>query len=330
MRATEFVQEALRPSQYRSMVKGWDESRLADAFQQWSGDKNHSATRLYFDLPASQAVTPPNPRVADKLQQLGFEVVDYTRGLARKKAGNQSPTKIGKILNTAAGKGDNEASTILKQFQNDPKRSATRAEYIGVVSRHPYDVAGMSTDRGWTSCQDLTRGSQCEYVPRDIKAGTIVAYMITKDDKNIENPVGRILLKPYINTGKKTAYAPHKEEFGSITAEFRQAVYKFAGWLNQQQGIEGAFKIHPDVYDSEGGWTPPVITVKPDASETEQLDLVRRNGSYIRSILLAGITPSEQVQLAAVKQDGDAIRWLFGAGIRPSQAVRDTAEDNGW
>jgi hypothetical protein len=70
--------------------------------------------------------------------------------------------------------------------------------------------------------------------------------------------------------------------------------------------------------------------VSSDATEQEQIDLVRQDGNYIQSILMAGITPSESVQLAAVKQDGNAIRWLFMAGIKPSQDVRDTAEDNGW
>ena len=106
-------------------------------------------------------------------------------------------------------------------------------------------------------------------------------------------------------------------------------MYRFATWLNSQQGISGAFTLDPNVYNSDNA-RPSMVTVSPNATEQEQIDLVRRNGSNIQSILLAGITPSEQVQLAAVKQDGDAIRWLFGAGIRPSQAVRDTAEDNGW
>lgn len=337
MRAAEFIAEALKPSQYRRLVKGWDSSRLADAFQQWPGEKNRTATRLYIDLPSTQTVTPPNPQVSNKLQQLGYEVVDYTRGLARKKDGNQSPTKIGKILSAAVQRGDGEANTALRQFQNDPKRSATRAEYQGVVSRHPYDVAGMSTDRGWTSCQDLDGGSQCAYVPQDIQAGTLVAYMITKDDANIKSPVGRILLKPYINNQNQTAYAPHNESHGTVTDEFRKAVSRFAGWLNQQQGISGAFELHPDVYAAGGDGAmdqrsalPRITPVSPDATEQEQIDLVRQDGNYIQSVLMAGITPSEPVQLAAVKQDGNAIRWLFMAGIKPSQDVRDTAEDNGW
>jgi hypothetical protein len=329
MRAREFAAEALKPSQYRSMVKGWDSSRLADAFQQWPGQKNRTATRLYIDLPSTQTVAQAPDWVSEKIQQLGYEIVDYTRGLAQKKTGNQNSTKIGKILTAAAQQGDSEATDALRFFQNDQQRTSTRAEYRGVISRHPYDVAGMSTDRGWTSCQDLVRGSQCHYVPQDIRAGTLVAYMIKKDDVDLKAPVGRVLLKPYINNQNQTAYAPHKESYGSVTDEFLQAVNRFAGWLNRQRGITGAFELHPDVYDSDNE-QPRIVTVSPDATEQEQIDLVRRDGRYISSILLAGITPSERVQLAAVKNYGDAIRWLFAAGIEPSQDVKDTAEEYGW
>jgi hypothetical protein len=321
MRAREFVAEALKPSQYRDLVKGWDSSRLADAFQQWPGEKNRTATRLYIDLPATQTVQ-TDPQVYNKLQQLGYDVVDYTRGLARKKDGNQNPTKIGKILTAAAQAGDDTANAILQKFQNDPKRASTRAEYQGVISRHPYDIAGMSTDRGWTSCQDLVGGSRCQYVPQDIRAGTLVAYMITKDDVNINSPVGRILLKPYINDQNQTAYALHNESYGTVTNEFRQAVNRFATWLNNQQGIKGSFNLSRDVYYDGSYLDRRLVTVPPDSTESELIDLVSSDSRGMQAILAAGITPSEAVQMAAVDYDSDALKELIEAGIEPSEQVQ--------
>ena len=322
MRATEFVTEALRPSQYRDLVKGWDESRLADAFQQWPGAKNRTATRLYIDLPTSQTVTQADSSVSNKLTQLGYDIVDYRQGLARKKTGNQNPTKIGKILTAAAQQGDTDAGTVLQRFQNDPKRTSTRAEYRGVVSRHPYDIAGMSTDRGWTSCQDLETGGMCSFVPQDIRAGTLVAYMINKDDVNINNPVGRILLKPYINNKNQTAYGLHDESYGGVTAEFRQAINRFATWLNSQQGIKGAFTLHPDVYYGGAHAGRRLMTVSPDATEQELIDLVSQDAQGISAIIDAGITPSEQVLMAAVDYDGEALEYIIEAGIEPSEEVQ--------
>jgi hypothetical protein len=325
VRAREFVQEALRPSQYRRMVKGWDRTRLEKAFQQWPGEKNRTATRLYIDLPTSQTVTQADSSVSNKLTQLGYDIVDYRQGLARKKTGNQNPTKIGKILTAAAQQGDADAGTVLQRFQNDPKRTSTRAEYQGVVSRHPYDVAGMSTDRGWTSCQDLETGGQCRYVPEDVRAGTLVAYMINKDDVNINNPVGRILLKPYINDKNQTAYGLHDESYGGVTAEFRQAINRFATWLNSQQGVKGAFILHPEVYYGGPRAGRRLMTVPPDASESDLIDLVSRDERGIKAILDAGITPSEQVLMAAVDYASEALDYIIEAGIEPSEAVQIAA-----
>ena len=77
-------------------------------------------------------------------------------------------------------------------------------EYELVISRHPYDVAGMSTDRGWRSCMELpnkenpTGGAFHEFVKHDIEKGTLICYFIKKEDRSIEHPIGRILLKPYV------------------------------------------------------------------------------------------------------------------------------------
>jgi hypothetical protein len=327
MRAREFVAEALKPSQYRSMVKGWDSQRLADIFQRWPGTKNRTATRLYIDLPQNQTLIQPDPQVSNKLKQLGYEVVDYTRGLAKKTtAGNQNPTKIGKILAAAVQQGDNTANAILQKFQNDPKRGSTRAEYQGVVSRHPYDVAGMSTDRGWTSCQDLSTGTYCVYVPDDIKAGTLVAYMIRTDDPDIKSPVGRILLKPYINKNKQTAYAPHTETYGTVTKEFEKAVSQFAVWINKQTGVTGLFKINPKVYfDHDGEFDDNdsyINVVDPDASRPELIKILKKNSNHIKHILDAGIRPDEDLQRLAVSNNGYAIKYIVDAGIEPSKAVQ--------
>ena len=66
-----------------------------------------------------------------------------------------------------------------------------------IISRHPYDIAGMSTGRGWRSCMHLEDGQFNEYVPQTIAAGGLIAYLCNEDDKNIKNPKGRVLIKPF-------------------------------------------------------------------------------------------------------------------------------------
>jgi hypothetical protein len=63
----------------------------------------------------------------------------------------------------------------------------------------------MSTDRRWTSCMrlpgygDKNGGLYNDILYYDVKLGTLVAYLIKKDDRNIENPLARIAIKPLFN-----------------------------------------------------------------------------------------------------------------------------------
>lgn len=75
--------------------------------------------------------------------------------------------------------------------------------YVIVISRHPYDIAGMSTDRGWTSCMNLEHGEYRHYVMSSILNAALIAYFCTEDDTNINKPLGRVLIKPFVREGEK-------------------------------------------------------------------------------------------------------------------------------
>ena len=77
-----------------------------------------------------------------------------------------------------------------------------------VISRDPIDIARMSTGRRWTSC--MAKGdSNYDYVPEEIEAGTLVAYLTDKDDKEIDYPLARVLLKPFHNVKGETILVPN-------------------------------------------------------------------------------------------------------------------------
>jgi len=93
-------------------------------------------------------------------------------------------------------------------------------DLVIVVSRHPYDIAGMSTNRGWRSCMEINNGQFREYVSSSITAGVLAAYLCYSNDTtdivdsrgkhhknnkiNIQNPLGRILIKPFYRRNTKT------------------------------------------------------------------------------------------------------------------------------
>ena len=92
---------------------------------------------------------------------------------------------------------------LYEAFVSDPFRSGG-GEYNIVISRHPYDIAGMSTDRFWDSCmaigqkqsiiynKEIGEGMNSHYLPKDIEAGTLVAYLVNKNEKPISFDKGGI------------------------------------------------------------------------------------------------------------------------------------------
>ena len=187
----------------------------------------------------------------DVLSKLGYSLdtaEDYIKGIAYaiNDRDKKQPNKIGRILqknienllqkniensekNIENSEKNIENSDKLRvyieflekladSFKKDPVRTAkNKNSFKVVISRHPYDIAGISTDRAWRSCLALglerieytnndfsdDEGVHAEFVYQDIKAGTIVAYLIAGDDVHangkvaIRRPLSRILMKPY-------------------------------------------------------------------------------------------------------------------------------------
>ena len=155
MRAREFTIEALTPSQYRPYVKAWDKTRWADIF----GGKY----RIYIRIGGeSVSADEPDPELIAAIEDAGYEVTDYIQGYAVKKDDPRKQiVKIGKILTDTRFK----IPPIIKQtFDKDPARQSSKSENMIVISRHPYDIAGMTSGRTWHSCMNIETGINRRYV----------------------------------------------------------------------------------------------------------------------------------------------------------------------
>lgn len=168
--------------------------------------KNHDENfnRIYIDLKVDTTdfkVTIP-PEISDFFRWYGqygpyqtkMRIVDYIKGICTDKDGRE--IKIGKLLNKL---GEPE---LLKTY-NDSKQDILKNvnDLQVVISRHPYDIIGMSTNRGWTTCYDLkdTRygGKHSHKIKDYLKNGTLIAYVIRKSDRNINKPLSRCLITKY-------------------------------------------------------------------------------------------------------------------------------------
>lgn len=162
--------------------------------------------------------------------------------------------RFGKLLNGIMKKsGDMELSTLenndlrrINLLFNQREKSPDEPCYL-ILSRHPYDIAGMSTDRGWTSCQNLDFVDFQGCIATTIQAGALICYFCRKSDTtninghrnkkiNIQNPIGRILVKTYTKNGDPIDFEhPNfllraSQVYGTV---FADGVRKLQNWLNE-------------------------------------------------------------------------------------------------
>jgi hypothetical protein len=200
--------EAVSISDYKKWSKDTNKTffnEMGEYFKNFSDhDKNYY--RIYFDLEVNtddfEVVIPDE--ITDFFTWFGPEgpyktqmrIIDYNKGLCTDKEGRQM--RIGKLLNKLG-------EEKLLQTYNKSKENTLKnvSDLQVVISRHPYDIIGMSTDRGWTTCHDLNDkrydGKHLHNITRSLRRGTLAAYVIRKSDRNINDPISRCLIEDRYN-----------------------------------------------------------------------------------------------------------------------------------
>jgi hypothetical protein len=282
--------EALRPSQFREYVKKWDKTRYEEKFrafkEKYDGDRN--AYRLYIPFTEDKTKSPNEDIITEFLSRFGFAVEDYLGGVARLRDAKNT-IKIGKALSNISKRPDTDekdkktANDLLKKFGEDPIRKAGGDEFLVCISRHPYDIAGADTDRKWHNCmtiatwdekkleelnqlkktltgkekkevkdqiEKLEGGEYVKYIKHDVKEGSIVAYLIRKNDRNINNPVAVLNIKPFINKNVENDFILVEDSniYGQDVPGFKEKVAEFLSEFNGPDK-EGYFCINPKLYN---------------------------------------------------------------------------------
>ena len=300
--------EALPISQAKPYVKAWDPNFHKSVFErQPRKDKNAYRIYLPFETQEKKAVLIP-PTLQAYLQSAipnkpyATDAENYMQGLAYEVANPTRKLGIGKMLaRSEASEKDaarkTELQVLKKTFDADPQRAATRkADKLIVISRHPYDVAGMSTDRGWKSCMNLVDGINRRYVLRDVKQGSLVAYLINSDDLNINKPQARILIKPYQEKGNPTNLAMMGDAvYGTAPLEFKSQV---DAWINTHynQDKSGLYCLAKGLYRDV---IPQKVQLHSDAdfAKMPQKDVVKMGQK----------DPAQWNRIAKLRSDADEI-----------------------
>ena len=229
------------------------------------------------NIPSS---TPLMDEINSIFEPLGYKInsfFDYIDNKAFKIGDIKNPLKIGKLL-TKIDK------TLFSRYDTDPDKSKWKQILTNkdkplkiIISRHPYDLLGMTSGRKWRNSSCMRLGSENDKVYRDIlcdlegrdapsyespgqmkdkikndiKEGVLIAYVVKMDDNNINNPLARILIKPYVEDGYygrwgRTVWYPSPRIYGDFVENFRESV---GAWLDTWQTKRyGSFKIKKGLY----------------------------------------------------------------------------------
>ena len=262
MRYYEILTEALKFSQIRPYMKDWNRERYSDIFINPKYKHDKKGYRVFLPIESENKTiekSQTHKEIEKFLNQNGFEIVDYIKGIVRNNEKNQE-IKIGKVLNKL------KQTDLLNAFNTDKSRESTKAEYMVIISRHPYDIAGMSTNRGWTSCMNLDTGINRHYVPIDIKEGTIIAYVTKISDPDLKNPTARVLIKPFVDILGSPNIQLGIEDRVYVTnvPNFINTVKKWVDSVNNSKILNDVaiFKFNNKLYNDSGLATQTIIKGK--------------------------------------------------------------------
>ena len=156
------------------------------------------------------------------------------------------------------------AYSLNKIFNEHSMSDSGDNELCVVISWHEYDIVGQSTDREWTSCQNIYTGEYRDFVESGMLAGSLIAYLCdvgdtevkvkqngpekhetirdSANDKyvrgkkiNIQRPLGRVLIKPFIHYDEEQNYADPNwilrvsKKYGTFPDDL---LMKLQGWLD--------------------------------------------------------------------------------------------------
>ena len=190
--------------------------------------------------------------IKDILEPYQFSVKDYRNNLAIDMKNNRE-ISLNKALNIVSKK-EPDVKELMDRYASIKSRGVIDKEddLIVIFSSAKYDIAGMSTGRlpTWSSCMNLIMGGNQHYVERDMKEGTIICYLTKVSDTNIENPLGRVLIKPFLNVQneKDVILYPDQKTYGNIPNS-EKFIDIIDDYMEKTQKLSGTYKRLGCLYD---------------------------------------------------------------------------------
>jgi len=194
-------------------------------------------------------------------------------------------------------------------------------------------VASQSSFVGWKSCMRLNpdgnsdQGMYANMVGPGISAGNFIAYLTrVGDEKELENPLGRVLLKPYAMfndeggieklTWFPSKYYPSNEQNPNFLKRVENVMSQYA------PKVEGFSRltIHPDIYVEPDDKRIKTINREKvvDLSPEDQLAAIKRIPSLIKYL----DSPTDEMIEIALNKNGENIKYIKNEKLQ-LQAIKN-------
>jgi hypothetical protein len=163
-------------------------------------EKNNIYKKVILAINEINQVQEKQYNINNELFNKGKINVTYIDGLGNKKTQEQklqsTLSKYEDIINNK-----NLIQDLSNYYSSNSGKENVKNEsdYILVISRNKRDITEMTGGRDWTSCMNCESGIYREKIKADIAHGTLIAYIIEPNDLEIKNPLGRVLIKPFLS-----------------------------------------------------------------------------------------------------------------------------------
>lgn len=136
----------------------------------------------------------------------------------------------------------------LEKFKSSELRGGEHEDLILVISQNPHDIAKASYERAWDSCWNIESGMRSDCAINEARSGGLIAYLIKKDDQNIERPLSRLLIRKFKNDNGEILAKAEDVVFGLDIGGFKDAVKKFVDANIISSKSPGMYKLQGGKY----------------------------------------------------------------------------------
>lgn len=189
-------------------------------YLKWNPDKPNNP--LFIDSNGKEHPGPKLMTLIRKHDWYLFELIEALGGIGNNGLFTAHKTLKDKEVENSADEDNQKSSfehlvdtkaknTLMRSFYSSDVRDHGLIDHTNienyriVLSRNPYLISEASTNQVWESCMDeYYGGAYNKKLPHAVREGSMIAYIVHKDDVNMRYPLMRRLIHPgYMNQHNK-------------------------------------------------------------------------------------------------------------------------------